>query len=182
MNELQQRVNEISIPWIKSLHIFKNVPKDFKPWESNLSPSALYSCSLPHRKSMGHKAHEVKWMSVKRWVTQTPSGITLPPGVCLSIKRKEEFVAMPIPKFQKKEFMLMMFPYGNVWSQISSGDPITEEWLFSESGGKLILEILMLKDAAKPVVKYFESCYKYMLANPDQIGIHLKRKQRNLNQ
>ena len=53
-----------------------------------------------------------------------------------------------------------------------------EAWLWSDAGGFTILEALMRKDAARPVKGYFRSCHDYMIANPDQIGIHLKRKRR----
>jgi hypothetical protein len=39
-----------------------------------------------------------------------------------------------------------------------------------------VLESLIRKDAAQPFPDYFSLCYKYMIENPDQIGIHLKRK------
>lgn len=175
---VQQRVSAVRAPRIPSLHEFEGVPEDFRPWESGLSPSALYNCSLGCRKAMRLKTPEVKWMSVKRWVTVTPSGIVLPPGVFLSIKRKEDFVALPTPHFTKTEFTLMMFPYGNVWSQQSPNVPITEEWLWSENGDMTIFEALVHRDAAKPVRGYFESCHRFMASNPDQIGIHLKRKRK----
>ena len=178
LKKVQQKVSEIQVPWIESLHSFKKVPSDFKPWDSGLSPSALYNCSLSLRKLMKLKTPEVKWMSIKRWVTKTPEGIDLPPGVYLSIKRKEEFMASPLPHFDKKEFILIMFPYGNVWSQSAPNIPITEEWLWSEANGKLILEALLMRDAARPVNGYFQACYQYMNENPDQIGIHLKRKKK----
>jgi hypothetical protein len=125
------------------------------------------------------KTPEVKWMSIKRWVTKTPVGIDLPAGVYLSIKRKEEFVAAPNPHFDKKEFILMMFPYGNVWSQSAPDVPIDEQWLWSEAGTQLIFEALLHRDAARPVIGYFQSCHEYMVGNPDQIGIHLKRKKKD---
>ena len=176
---VQQRVNQIRVPRIERLHAFDGVPKDFKPWESGLSPSALYNCSLSCRKKMKIKTPEVKWMSIKRWVTTTPGGVALPPGVYLSIKRRENFVAFPTPHFDKKQFVLMMFPYGNVWSQRAPDEPITEEWLWSEDSDMTILEALMRRDAAFPVQGYFKSCLQYMKSNPDQIGIHLKRKKRD---
>jgi hypothetical protein len=125
---------------------------------------------------MGIKTPEVKWMSIKRWVTTTPGGIVLPPGVYFSIKRREDFIALPKPCFEKKEFVLLMFPYGNVWSQVSPGIPITEDWMWTEVGGMLILEALIRRDAAYPVREYFKSCHTYMTEHPDQIGIHLKRR------
>lgn len=125
---------------------------------------------------MGIKTPEVKWMSIKRWVTVTPNGVTLPSGVYFSIKRREDFIPIPTPRFEKKEFVLLMFPYGNVWSQISPGTPITEEWMWSEVDGMLILEALMRKDASNPVKGYFKSCHSYMKDHPEQIGIHLKRR------
>lgn len=177
-NPIQEKVNKLKIIYIKKLHKFENVSQDFKPWECNLSPSALYNCSLACRKHMGIKTPEVKWMSIKRWVTTTPSGITLPPGVYYSIKRKEDYEAFPEPRFKKTEYIVMMFPYGNVWSQKSANQPITEEWLFSSVNEKLILEYLIEKDAAHPLIDYFKSCYDFMIANPDQIGIHMKRKKK----
>lgn len=174
---LQHQVSKIKIPFYEKLHTF-NVPRGFSPWKSDLSPSALYNCSLKCRKKMGIKAPEVKWMSIKRWVTTTLGGIDLPEGVYLSIKREERFVPEPRPQFLKTEYILLMFPYGNVWSQSAPGIPITEDWMWEEVDGKLILERLIFKDAAFPIIGYFESAYKYMIENPDQIGIHLKRKKR----
>ena len=181
---IQQAVSEIRIPTFKALHSFKGVPSSFKPWESGLSPSALYNCSLACRKRARMKTPETKWMSIKRWVTVSPeSQIVLPPGVYLSIKRKEEFVPAPTPHFDKKEYVLVMLPYGNVWSQKSPDVPIDEPWLWSAAGGgQTVLEALMRKDAAKPLSGYFDSCHKYMLENPDQIGIHLKRKKKDVSE
>jgi hypothetical protein len=173
---LQQKVDSIPSFWVKSLHSVKETPVDFRPWLCGLSPSALYSCSLGCRKKMGIKAPEVKWMSIKRWVSITPGGITLPTGIFLSIKRFEKYCSEPKPHFDKVEFILLMFPYGNIWSQISPGVPITEEWMWSEIDGVTMLEALVRKDASRPIIGYFKSCHNYMLQNPDQIGIHLKRK------
>jgi hypothetical protein len=130
------------------------------------------------------KTPEVKWMSIKRWVTTTPSGIELPPGVFFSIKRREEFVPLPKAHFLKQEFVLMMFPYGNVWSQTAPSVPITEEWLFEPSGSGLIIEALMKKDAAFPVEGYFKSASdlfksedaKRKAGKPNILWIHTKRK------
>lgn len=168
----------MKVPRIGSLHNFESVPRDFKPWESGLSPSALYNCSLGCRKKMGIKTPEVKWMSIKRWVSETPEGVKLPDGIYLSIKRKESFEALPSPRLVKVEFILMMFQYGNVWSQRAPDVPITEEWLWSNSGGMTIFEALVRKDAANPIKGYFASCLKFAAENPDQIGIHLKRQRR----
>lgn len=182
--KIQQRIQEISVPLIRSLHVFPGVPESFRPWECGLSPSALYSCSLTCRKRMKIKTPEVKWMSIKRWVTTTPGGLELPPGVFFSIKRREEYVPMPKPHFSKLEFVLVMFPYGNVWSQKGPDDPITEDWLFEDSGGKLILEHLMQKDAARPVDGYFKSANqlfkqedtKRRSGQSNILWIHTKRK------
>jgi len=176
--KVQQQVSDMKVPFVKALHSFTGIPNEFKPWESGLSPSALYNCSLACRKDMKLKTPEVKWMSIKRWVTKTPEGINLPDGVYLSIKRKEEFITSPNPHFSKKEFIIMMFPYGNTWSQSAPDVPITEQWLWSEAGNQLIFEALMLRDAARPVKGYFLNCYNYVTNNPDQIGIHLKRKRK----
>lgn len=173
---IQTKVDRIPSFWNSKTHQFPDVPKTYLPWTSNLSPSALYNCSLPCRKKMGIKTFESKWMSIKRWVQVTPYGITLPQGVYLSIKRAEKYVSDPEPKFIKTEYNLVMFPFGNVWSQKAPGVPIDEDWLWSESNGMLILEALMRKDAAHPVIGYFKSTYDYMTKFPDQIGIHLKRK------
>ncbi len=155
---------------------FPGVPKSFWPWASDLSPSALYQCSLGKRKAAGIKTPEVKWVSVKRWVTTTPSGVDLPPGVFLSVKRKEWFVSSPKPHLEKVDFTLLMFPYGNVWSQTQPDVPITEEWMWTTKGGRTFFEMLMERDANEPVKGYFASCLEFMRKHPDQIGIHLKRK------
>lgn len=176
LSVIQKGVDAIHTPTIPSLHTFDDVPNEFKPWESGLSPSALYNCSLTCRKLMGYKTSENKWVSIKRWISKTPMGINLPPGIYLSVKRKEEFVAAPKPHFKKTEFTLMMFPYGNVWSQKGPDDPITEDWLWSDVGGMSVFEALVRKDAAQPVKDYFVSCHQYMIQNPDQLNIHLKRK------
>lgn len=174
---VQQRILEVPAFFVKSMHSFPGVPADFRPWTCGLSPSALYNCSLNCRKAMRIKTPEVKWMSIKRWVSSTPFGIVLPPGVFLSIKRKESYVPLPKPHLQKIEYVLLMFPYGNVWSQRSPDVPIDEDWAWSESeDGSLIMEALMRRDAAFPVQGYFRSCFSFMKANPGQIGIHLKRK------
>lgn len=178
-SQIQQLVNNIPDFWTDLLPPIKGIPADFRPWTCGLSPSALYNCSLPLRKEMNLKTQEVKWISIKRWVQVTPSGITLPNGVYLSIKRYEAYVSDPKPHFQKTEYTLLMFPHGNVWSQITTGIPITEDWIWSEVSGMIILEALLRKDASKPVVGYFKSVYDFMTENPDQIGIHLKRKRRN---
>jgi len=176
---VQRRISTIQIPSIKSLHSFTGVPADFRPWLCGLSPSALYNCSLTCRKRMHIKTPEVKWMSIKRWVSNTPNGLVLPPGIFLSIKRQESYVPLPRPHLSKMEYILLMFPYGNVWSQQSPGVPIDEDWIWSDTkSGMLVLEALMRKDAAHPVQGYFKSCYEYMISNPDQIGIHLKRKRK----
>lgn len=176
---VQQQVSEIPEFFISTLHNFQGVPEDFKPWNSGLSPSALYNCSLSCRKKSKIKTPEVKWMSIKRWVSTTPEGIILPPGVFLSIKRHEDYVPLPQPHFVKNEYTLLMFPYGNVWSQQAPGVPINEEWIWSKSSdGKLIMDSLIRRDAAFPVAGYFKSCYEFMKHNPDLIGIHLKRKRK----
>jgi hypothetical protein len=177
---LQQRITSLGVFWFNELHVNTDLPSDFRPWTCELSPSALYSCSLKCRKLSGIKTPEVKWVSIKRWVTQTPNGIDLPPGVFFSVKRREEFIPTSSPPhFQKTEYVLIMLPFGNVWSQISPGVPITENWLFSDYENMLILERLMRKDAAHPIAGYFNSVHKYMIENTDQIGIHLKRKKKS---
>lgn len=176
VENIQLKVNSISVPKFDKIHEFKDAPEGFEPWNSNLSPSALYNCSLTRRKQMKLKTPEVKWISIKRWTSVTPSGITLPAGVFLSVKRKETFIPTPVPHFEDKEYTLMMFKYGNVWSMKGPDDPITEEWLFSEENGMTILEALMRKDAAHPVIGYFHDVHEYMIKFPEEIGVHNKRK------
>ncbi len=125
---------------------------------------------------MRMKTPETKWMSIKRWMSNTPLGYELPEGVYFSIKRKEEFEAIPEPHFEKTEYCLIMFPYGNVWSKRKDGEPITEEWILSKNGK--ILSALINRDALHPINGYFKACHEYFLKNPDQIGIHLKRKRK----
>ena len=180
---LQQRVSEIPDFWFDALHKMEGVPDDFRPWESGLSPSALYSCSLKCRKAAKVKTPEVKWMNIKRWVTTTPLGVELPKGVYFSIKRHEHFVSLPEPHLEKTEFVLLLLPFGNVWSQTAppSKDefhPIDEEWMWSEEGGIMMFERLVRRDAAEPVPGYFKRVLRFMEKHPDQIGIHLKRKKR----
>ena len=174
--KLIKRIANIKILTNPGTNVKEGVPLDFLPWDIDLSPSALYSCSINCRKAMGIKTPEVKWVSVKRWVNITTMGVQLPQGCYLSIKRCETFEPFPSPKFKKQDFVLVMFPYGNVWSQKEPGVPITEEWLWSTENGKTIFELLLEKDAMRPINGYFKSCYKYMLKNPGQVGIHLKRK------
>jgi hypothetical protein len=127
---------------------------------------------------MKMKTPELKWSSIKRWAQEAPSGLKLPDGCYISIKRKEIFSAFPIPHLEKIDFILVMFPYGNVWSQQSPDMPITEEWLWSEKDGSMIFEILLRKDAENPIKGYFKSCHAFMTDHPNQIGIHLKRRKK----
>jgi hypothetical protein len=128
---------------------------------------------------MGIKTPETKWMSLKRWMQFTPSGINLPDGVYYSTKRHEIYSAFPKPHFVKTPFILLMFPYGNVWSSRAPNVPIDDDWIFSDHEGTLILERLMLRDAAFPLKGYFTNVHRYMVENPSQIGIHLKRRRPN---
>ncbi len=176
---LQQRVSDIRVPRFDELHKFAGVPDGFLPWTCGLSPSALYTCSLRCRKQSGTKTPETKWMSIKRWMQSTPSGISLPDGVFYSIKRHEVFEPFPKPRFVKTPFVLLMFPYGNVWSSRAPNVPIDEDWLLSDHDGSLILERLMRKDAAYPLGGYFASVLRYMQDFPGQIGIHLKRRRQS---
>ncbi len=175
---VQQRVSGLGVLWFDSLHADPSIPEDFRPWTCGLSPSAMYGCSLKCRKSAGIKPAEAKWMSIKRWVTTTPDGVDLPPGVFYSIKRSERFDAFPSPHFEKTEYVVLMFPFGNVWSQSAPGVPITDEWMWTVLDGVTMFERLLRKDAAFPLPEYFRKVHDYMLTNPDQIGIHLKRKRR----
>ncbi len=176
-SSIQQRISKESY-WVDSMHRSPSLPEDFRPWTCGLSPSALYACSLKCRKQSGIKTPETKWMSIKRWVTSSGEGVELPPGTFFSVKRHEVFAAMPDPKFVKTEYILLMFPHGNMWSQVSPGVPITERWLWTEDEGLLMFERLLMRDAALPLPGYFERVYQYMLDNPEQIGIHLKRKRK----
>lgn len=115
-------------------------------------------------------------MSIKRWVTISQDGVELPPGTFYSVKRQEKFVAAPSPHFAKTEYILLMFPHGNCWSQVSPGVPITESWLWQEEDGLLMFQRLLMRDAAQPLKGYFGRVHEFMVGNPDQIGIHLKRK------
>lgn len=108
-------------------------------------------------------------------MSKTPEGIELPLGVYFSQKRKEDFIGKPTPRFEKTEYVVMMFPYGNVWC-MHDNIPIDEKWLFSEINGVLVIEHLMIKDAHNPLPNFYRNCYKFMIENPDQIGIHLKRR------
>lgn len=177
--KIQQRISSNPGYWLKDKHEVRSLPSDFRPWTCDLSPSALYNCALKCRKQAGIKTFETKWVSIKRWLTTTSEGIELPPGVFFSIKRHEAFIPRPEPHFVKTEYILLMFPFGNTWSQIKVGVPITEEWLWSEEDGMLMFEHLMMKDAAEPLNGYFERVHEYMINNPDQIGIHLKRKKKS---
>lgn len=186
VSTVQRRVDEISPFWFDSLHRDPEVPADFRPWTCGLSPSALYSCSLKCRKAEKMKTPEVKWASIKRWVTESPeSKIRLPEGVFYSIKRHETYVAAsPRPFFEKKEYVLLMMPFGNVWSQREPGVPITESWLWEPAGDSIILEKLVRRDAAKPLPGYFRRVYEMFLQEDAKrragkehiLWVHLKRK------
>lgn len=181
-------MSRIEVPYFKDIHDFEGVPEDFKPWECGLSPSALYNCGIKCRKEMKIKTPEVKWMSIRRWVTSTLYGIDLPDGVYFSIKRNEEYSAFPEPRFVKTEYVLLMFRYGNVWSQKKPGVPIDENWLWEFKKGKLVFDRLMMKDAARPVTGYFKSVFDLLQIEKAKrdaglqhiIGIHLKRKNGNI--
>ncbi len=183
---VQRRIDEAGPFWFESLHRDPSVPRDFRPWTCGLSPSALYACSLKCRKAAKIKTPEVKWTSIKRWVTETPeAGVRLPEGVFYAVKRHETYVpATPTPYFAKTEYVLIMFPFGNVWSQRETGVPITEQWLWEESDGMLILEKLIRKDAAKPLPGYFRKVYemfrqedeKRLAGKEHVLWVHLKRK------
>ena len=178
---------KIEIPRFEKINTFNNVPIDFLPWKCDLSPSALYNCALKCRKIAKIKTPEARWMSIRRWITSTPTGIELPEGVFYSVKRKEEYSALPSPRLNKTEYILWMFPYGNVWSQKENCDPMSEEWMFSDDDdGMLVIEHMILEDANIPVPGYFESVYslfsdekrKLDSGEPHMIGIHMKRKRK----
>ncbi len=181
---LQRRISGIVIPFIRSLHSVPGVPDGFRPWESGLSPSAMYQCSLTCRKRAKQKTPEVKWISLKRWVTSTSSGIEFPPGTFLSLKRREDYVPFPKPHYVKLDYVLIMLPYGNVWSQKGQDQPISEEWLTESHDGVLVLESLLKRDAAHPVPDYMKTTYKLFqdedakrkAGRPNILWIHTKRK------
>jgi len=168
---LQAKMNQIQVPDRKSGHN-QNVPEDFWPWKANISPSALYSCSLPLRKKTGRKTPETKWKNMKRWTEQLSTGEFLPEGVYISEKRQELFIPTPEPKFERISHILVLLPFGNVVTVPGQ----TEAWLLEDSGnGKCNLQELVEQDAESPIPGYFAACLKYRDDNPDQIGIHLKR-------
>lgn len=180
-SKIQQRISSLEGYWFDNLHRADDLPSSFRPWdekECGLSPSSLYNCSLKCRKESRIKTPETKWMSIKRWVTVTNEGIKLPPGVYFSVKRSEQFEALPQPRLNKTEYVILMFPFGNVWSQVRPGMPIDEEWLWTELEGMTMFERLYMKDAAHPLSGYFRRVYDFMKEHPDQIGIHLKRKKK----
>lgn len=179
---LKEKISKITIPLRPEIYE-PPVPLDFVPWEVDLSPSALYTCSVGCRKSAGMKTPELKWISVKRWVNISPTGsVPLPPGCYLSIKRRETFEAFPAPKFKKEDYMLVMLPYGNIVFTDLEGKPFEESYLWIESNGITNFESLLENDINNPLPGYFQSCYDYMQKNPDQIGIHLKRKKPSMSE
>jgi len=177
-SKLQEMLTNINVTFNPTRHIFEGVDASWKPWLANLSPSALYNCSLVCRKALKMKTPETKWVSLKRWIQTTPSGYKLPEGVFLSIKRKEVFVSTPTPHFEKIDHLILMFPYGNVWPLTDTGKPITEDYLLGQISGRPRLLDMMDHDAENPLTEYFKLCKEFMDQNPDQIGIHLKRKRK----
>jgi hypothetical protein len=174
--ETRERVGALTIPLRPD--VYENgVPLNFIPWEVDLSPSALYTCSVTCRKLLGHKTPELKWISVKRWVTLTPAGVTLPPGCYLSIKRRESFEAIPRPKFVKQDYILLLMPYGTVFFGDGEGRPLSEPDIWLQTGsGRTYFEEMLEKDINNPLPGYFKTCHTYFANNPEQVGIHLKRK------
>jgi hypothetical protein len=163
------------------------VPEDFIPWESGLSPSLLYSCSLPLRKKYGMKAPEVKWISIKRWISETSSGMKLPEGVFYSVKRQENFHAFPSPKFEKTEYVIIMTPNGNVTLKNREDEPLKEKDLWSQSeNGEMYIEEIIRKDSESPIRGYIESCYSLFKSELEKensgkdsiLWIHTKRKKK----
>lgn len=175
---LQSKIDSIDVTRYVGAHKFPDVPVDFFPWKNEISPSALYNCALPLRKQSKIKTPETKWTSIKRWTTVTPNGIKLPEGVYYSVKRSDTFMSDPEPRFEKIEYSLILLPYGNVITHFAPETPMTEQLLFMDVDGKTTLERLLDHDVEKPIAGYFKSVLKYMNENPDQIGIHLRRKNR----
>ena len=139
------------------------VPYGWTPWTSGLSPSALYGCTIP------------KWVSIKRWMNITASGIELPPGCYFSMRRKEGFEALPVPRLIKIDYVVFMFTYGNVVT-LNDGEPITEDWAWTVTDGKMNYERLHEKDGMNPLPGYITSSYKYAMHHPELLGIHLKKR------
>lgn len=151
------------------------VPYGWTPWTSGLSPSALYGCTIPCRKAQKQKILEAKWVSIKRWMNITASGIELPPGCYFSMRRKEGFEALPVPRLIKIDYVVFMFTYGNVVT-LNDGEPITEDWAWTETDGKMNYERLHEKDGMSPLPGYIISSYKYAMHHPELLGIHLKKR------
>lgn len=192
MNEyietVQPKINSIEV----KLSVPKTLPKEWIPWESGLSPSALYARSLTCRKKAGIKTSEVKWSSIKRWNVETPTGVRLPAGTYYAVKRHESFVPFPKPSLVKRDFVIIFCPNGNVfYSQKTSESggliPITEDWLYSVENGMMNIERLLYVDCEKPVPGYIESAYKNFLEEKEKadrgeetsLWIHMKRLSKN---
>lgn len=168
---LQEKMNRIQFRKLSGDFGQGDVPSDFIPWMADISPSALYSCSLPLRKKVGKKTPETKWKNMKRWSEQLSTGEFLPDGVYISEKRQELFVPVPTPKFEKIHHILILLPYGNV--EIISGG--VESDILEDGKDDLRLQEMIDNDANNPLPGYFKSCFDYKIQNPDQIGIHWKR-------
>jgi len=163
-------------PETRESHSFAGVPKDFWPWKANISPSALYSCSLPLRKRSGKKTPETKWKNMKRWTEQLASGEFLPEGVYVSEKRQELFIPTPDPRFERVLHVLVLLPYGNVETIAN----LPESYLMEVAeNGQTHVQNMVDHDAKNPIQGYFAACLKYKEENPDQVGIHLKRMKKS---
>lgn len=175
LQNIQKRIMGLNPANINERLKIAGVPYGWTPWTSGLSPSALYGCTIPCRKAAKQKIHEAKWVSIKRWMNITASGVELPPGCYFSMRRKEGFEARPSPRLVKTDFIILMFPYGNVYS-LNDGEPITEEWMWTETNGKYNYEYLHAKDSEEPLNGYIMASYKYAIHHPELLGIHLKKR------
>lgn len=168
---LQEKMDQIQLRKLTGNFGHGDVPEDFLPWMEDISPSALYSCSLPLRKKVGKKTPETKWKNMKRWSEQLSTGEFLPDGIYISEKRQELFVPSPIPKFEKIHHVLVLLPYGNVFI-VSNG---SEPDILNVENGEIVLQTMINEDSKNPLPGYFKSCFDYKVQNPDQVGIHWKR-------
>lgn len=172
---IQERIMGLNPKGVQDRIKAAGVPYGWTPWTSGLSPSALYGCTIPCRKALKLKIHEAKWVSIKRWMNITASGIELPPGCYFSMRRKEGFEALPHPRLVKTDFVVLMFPFGNVFA-LNGSDPITEDWMWTENNGKLNFELLHEKDSEEPLANYIMASYKHAIHHPELLGIHLKKR------
>jgi len=175
LENVQKRIMNLIPTGLNERLKASGVPYGWAPWSSGLSPSALYGCTIPCRKAAKQKILESKWVSIKRWMDMTSYGLELPSGCYFSMRRKEGFEAFPEPKLVKTDYVILMFPYGNVFA-INGSEPITEDWVWQEVEGKLNFERLYEQDSNNPLPGYIMTAYKYAMHHPELLGIHLKKR------